>query len=135
MIRVVLDTNIVISAALSKQSVPAQVLDYVLENAIILISETTYRELSEKLLQSKFDRYVTQATRQLFLEEFGRFCEVVAVSTIIDKCRDSKDNKFLELGIDGKADFIVTGDKDLLVLHSLANILIITPSEFLARVK
>jgi len=94
MIRVILDTNIIISASLSEQSIPAQVLDYTIENTVLLISEATRQELSEKLLQSKFDRYVTQTARQLFLEKFETFCETVIVSTIIDACRDDKDNKF-----------------------------------------
>ncbi len=134
MIRVILDTNIIISASLSEQSIPAQVLDYTIENTVLLISEATRQELSEKLLQSKFDRYVTQTARQLFLEKFETFCETVIVSTIIDACRDDKDNKFLELSVEGKADFIVTGDKDLLVLNPFRNVQIITPSEFLVRI-
>jgi putative PIN family toxin of toxin-antitoxin system len=135
MIKVILDTNIIISASLSKQSIPAQVLDYTMENTVLLISEATRRELSEKLLQSKFDRYVTRIARQLFLEKFETFCETVIVSTTIDACRDNKDNKFLELSVDGKADFIVTGDKDLLVLNPFKKVQIITPSEFLVSIK
>ena len=51
----------------------------------------------------------------------------------ITECRDPKDNKFLELAVAGKADCIVTGDKDLLVLHPFRNIRIITPKEFLSQ--
>jgi predicted nucleic acid-binding protein len=50
-------------------------------------------------------------------------------------CRDSKDNKFLELAVDGKADFIITGDKELLILNSIENIVILPPIEFLANVR
>ena len=51
----------------------------------------------------------------------------------ISECRDPKDNKFLELAVAGKADCIVTGDKDLLELHPFRNIRIITPKEFLTQ--
>lgn len=50
----------------------------------------------------------------------------------IEECRDPKDNKILEVAVEGKADVIVTGDKDLLVLHPFRGIPIIGPAEFLA---
>ena len=46
-------------------------------------------------------------------------------------CRDPKDNQFLELAVNGQADFIVTGDEDLLVLHPFRAIPILTPRDFL----
>jgi putative PIN family toxin of toxin-antitoxin system len=55
----------------------------------------------------------------------------VEVTSLVSNCRDPKDNKFLELAIDGKATSIVTGDKDLLVLHPFRNINIVTPGAFL----
>jgi uncharacterized protein len=58
MIRVVLDTNIIISAALSKNSTPDKVVNYAIDNAILLISNDTFNELQEKLLGNKFDKYV-----------------------------------------------------------------------------
>ncbi len=133
--RIILDTNVIISAALSKYSVPAQVLDYTLGNLTLLFSQETYQELAEKLLHPKFDRYVTSEIRQLFLEKLIRFSERVTVSTQIEICRDIKDNKFLELAIDGTADFIVTGDKDLLILHLFQAIQILTPHDFLTVCK
>jgi predicted nucleic acid-binding protein len=51
---------------------------------------------------------------------------------VITDCRDPKDNKFLELAIDGNADYIITGDPDLLILHSYRGISIVTPSQFLS---
>ena len=55
----------------------------------------------------------------------------VEVTTVVTDCRDVKDNKFPELAIDGQAECIVTGDKDLLVLHPYRNISILTPNAFL----
>ena len=59
--------------------------------------------------------------------------EIIIVFEEIDICRDPKDNKFLEVAVNGKADFIITGDKDLLVLNPFQGIEIITVNEFLSR--
>ncbi|WP_079680589.1 putative toxin-antitoxin system toxin component, PIN family [Planktothrix sp. PCC 11201] len=49
----------------------------------------------------------------------------------IEECRDPKDNKYLELAVSGNADYIITGDKDLLVLNPFRAISIITVDQFL----
>jgi predicted nucleic acid-binding protein len=59
--------------------------------------------------------------------------ELIEIKESITICRDSKDDKFLELAISGKADFIITGDQDLLVLNPFRNIEIIAANEFLNR--
>jgi len=56
---------------------------------------------------------------------------LIEIEETIIECRDAKDNKFLELAISGKASAIITGDKDLLVLHPFRGIPIITVSQFL----
>lgn len=53
------------------------------------------------------------------------------IREIINVCRDDKDNKFLELAVNGNADYLITGDEDLLVLNPFQNIAIIKPNEFL----
>lgn len=68
-----------------------------------------------------------------FLGQLKAKALLINVIEIIDICRDSKDNKFLELAVSGKADFIVTGDNDLLVLNPFRDIEIITVSDFLNR--
>ncbi len=57
--------------------------------------------------------------------------ENIIIHRKIRACRDEKDNKFLELAINGKADFIITGDNDLLVLNPFENIAIIKPDVFI----
>ncbi len=131
MIRLVIDTNIFISAALSESSTPAKALDYSLENSRILISTDTCEEISAKLLDNKFDKYVRIETRQIFLQKFLSIAEMVSIETSIKVCRDNKDDKFLELAVNGDADFIITGDQDLLVLHPFGTVQIITAAEFL----
>ena len=133
MIRVVLDTNIIISAALSKNSTPDKVVNYAIDNAILLISNDTFNELQEKLLSNKFDKYVQLETRKTFLKTLHATFEMVTIEKRITACRDSKDNKFIELAVNGNANFIVTGDKDLLVLHPFETVEILTAADFLKK--
>ena len=114
-LRVVIDTNIVISAFLRSRSVPWHVLHMVLEHHVLLMSVDTMLELHERLLLPKFHRFVSQETREDFLFALPSLAVNVPVTTTITACRDPEDNKFLELAVDGKADCIITGGKDLLV--------------------
>jgi uncharacterized protein len=133
MIRVVLDTNIIISAALSKNSTPDKVVGHAIDNAILLISNDTFNELQEKILSNKFDKYVQLETRKTFLKTLHAIFEMITIDKRITACRDSKDNKFLELAVNGNANCIVTGDKDLLVLHPFETVEILTAADFLKK--
>jgi putative PIN family toxin of toxin-antitoxin system len=66
-----------------------------------------------------------------FLVALLKESELVEVATAIAECRDTRDNKFLELAVDGKADYIISGDEDLLVLHPFRGIPILTARDFL----
>jgi predicted nucleic acid-binding protein len=69
--------------------------------------------------------------RQRFLRLFGRIVEQVTVLHVVRACRDPKDDKFLELGVNGTADVIVTGDADLVALNPFRGIRIVSAAEFL----
>ena len=56
--------------------------------------------------------------------------ELVAIAERVTACRDSTDDKFLELAVNGRADLIVTGDRDLLVLNPFRGVAIIEPAAF-----
>ncbi len=90
------------------------------------------RELAETLARPKFDPYVSRPDRQKFFELFARVAEWVPVTTTIRRCRDPKDDKFLGLAVDGKADWIITGDKDLLALSPFQSISMLTRSAALS---
>jgi putative PIN family toxin of toxin-antitoxin system len=98
---------------------------------IIILSETVIDELSDVLSRSKFDRYLAKSIRQELLETLVEASLLVQPSESINECRDSKDNKYLELAISGHAESLITGDEDLLVLNPFRNIKIITVLEFL----
>lgn len=133
--RFVFDTNTIVSALLFKRSIPRQAFDKASQNGKILQSADSFQELASVLRRDKFDKYVTDAERIGFLAQFARDMLFEETTTIVTECRDPKDNKFLELAIDGQADAIISGDNDLLVLHPFRGIPILTPREFIEHLE
>ena len=131
--RFVIDNNILVSRLLAPNSIPSQAVRVAIKKGNLLISAETLRELSVVLGRQKFDKYVSRENRQEFIQRLGVIAELVWVETRITICRDPKDNKFLELAIDGKAQIIITGDRDLLILDPFENIKVLTPRDFLLR--
>jgi uncharacterized protein len=130
-LRVVLDTNVIVSAVLLAGSVPRQAFDKALDEGSILMSVPTILELVEVLHRDKLNKYLLEEERMRFLVALLKETELVEITETITVCRDSDDDKTLELAVSGNADRIVTGDKDLLVLSSFRGIPIITPDKFL----
>ena len=131
-LRVVPDTNVVVSAALFPQSPPGEVVDYAMRQRAIIASAATLAELNDVLLRPRFERYLQESRRLEFLQHLEQEAELVAITHRITACRDPKDDKFLELAVSGNASHLITGDNDLLALHPFRNIPIITPAAFLA---
>jgi uncharacterized protein len=131
--RIVFDTNVLVSAALSQQSVPRQAFDRAIGVGQIIVSITALAELREVLNRPRFDKYISIATRTTFLSDFQAATESVEITETIRACRDAKDDQFLELAVSGKAKYLVTGDDDLLSLHPFREILILTPTAFLQQ--
>jgi putative PIN family toxin of toxin-antitoxin system len=134
-LRIVLDTNVIISAFLKSRSLPRRVLQTTLQDHTLLLSIVLFLELKERLLSSKFDRYVSRKVREEFLQSLPALATYVTVTTEITDCRDPKDNKFLELAVDGHAHLIITGDHDLLTLNPFRGMDILTPGNFLERLE
>jgi putative PIN family toxin of toxin-antitoxin system len=131
-LRLVFDTNIVVSSIAFPGSTPDRAL-VAAQSSIMLSSQATLAELIEVIERPVWDRYIGHQLRTRLAPEYMTSCEVISVISSIHACRDPKDDKFLELAIDGQADFIVTGDKDLLALHPFHDIAILTPAQFLER--
>ncbi len=129
--RFVFDTNVIVSALLLKQSVARQVFDRALERGKLLVSQATVEELNEVLRRKGFDQYVLEDERIQFITALVREAILVAITETIKECRDAKDNKFLELAVNGNATCIVSGDDDLLVLNPFRGIPVLTPRQFL----
>ncbi len=69
--------------------------------------------------------------RMRFFATYSKSAEAIRITEIIEVCRDVKDNMLLELAVSGNAGYLVTGDKDLLVLDPFRGIRIVTPRQFL----
>ncbi len=133
-LRVVLDTNVIVSAALSSVSPPERVLEYVIRNGSLLTSVSMVSEIKLVLLRPRFQRYLSWQERDEFLAAVLEAIEPVEVTHSVTACRDPKDDKFLELARSGHATHIIGGDRDLLDLHPFRGIPIRTPGAFLAAV-
>jgi putative PIN family toxin of toxin-antitoxin system len=134
-LRTVIDTSVVVSAVLLPRSIPRQAFDTAATRGRLLVSAATVAELDDVLRRPKFDRYVQEAKRLEFLAALAYAAEVVAVTEIVNECRDPKDDKFFELALGGRASHVISGDADLLVLHPFRGIPIVTPQDFLASLQ
>jgi putative PIN family toxin of toxin-antitoxin system len=127
--RVVIDTNVFISAALKEISPPNEAVHLAADRHILLKSTTTEQELFITLARPRLAPLIPQRFR-IWLQEVIAAAELVPVTERIAACRDPKDDKFLELATNGHADQIVSGDADLLVLNPFRGIAIVTPARF-----
>ena len=133
-IPVVLDTNVLVSAALFPLSHPWQVFEIVRGQGSLIASVDTLAEVNNVLKRPRFDRYLRRTLRDEFLHGLGQMAVTIEINQTIRACRDPKDDKFLELAVCGNATHIVSGDRDLLALHPFRGIPILTPGTFLADV-
>ena len=130
--RVVLDTNVLISAALRRDGRPRAVIDVVRkERGVLLFSDETFDELQTRLLLPKFDRYVDREGRAVYLAQLEAVSEWVPIAGAKLGCRDPDDDMLLETALMGAADCLVTGDRDLLEMSPFQNIPILSPTGFL----
>jgi len=129
--RYVFDTNVIISALLFEQSKPAQAFYAALDRGDILLSQPVLKELNEVLAREKLKPYLLFEERVQFIVAFVSEAIFIDITENMRVCRDPKDDKFLELAVNGGATCIISGDEDLLVLNPFRNIPIIKPDEFL----
>lgn len=131
--RWVLDTNVLVSRLLLPGSVPARAVDHALARGVLLVSDETLAELVQVLSRPKFDPYVSRRHRQEFIRKLGGVARVVEIRWRDVVCRDPKDDKFLHVAVNGEAEAIVSGDRDLLALHPFHGVDIVAPAAFLGR--
>ncbi|RLC57264.1 MAG: putative toxin-antitoxin system toxin component, PIN family [Chloroflexota bacterium] len=134
MIRAVVDTNILIRALIKPQGTVGPVLTRLRDgNYTLLYAEPLLDELVAKLALPRIrDKYhLTDDDVETVLALILLRGEPVVPQRRITACRDPKDDIVLEVAVAGEADYIVTGDDDLLVLHPFEGIPIVGPAEFL----
>ncbi len=122
MLRIVLDTNVFISGILSPQGIPALILKYWKDQAFdIIISKEILGEIDAVLKYPKIRKRHGWSDKEI--EAFVRTIPLFAIFTpgrlrIRTQLNDPEDKKFLTAALEGKADYLVTGDKELLRLKN-----------------
>jgi uncharacterized protein len=135
LIRAVVDTSIVVRAVLKPLGTVGPVLDFLAEKRFkFLYSETTLEELVDVLARPRLRRRFPLRGRdpQTVIDLILLRGEAVEPHRRWTVCRDPKDDKFLDVAVEGDADALVSGDEDLLVLHPFQGIPIVQPAQFLA---
>ena len=135
MLKIVLDTNVFVSALINPRGKPAQILNYVFESKVRLFTSPSIIEELERVLsypklvkrhgleKQELKEFVSDLLSILSLVEGKKAIELIA--------EDPADNNYLSCVVDAKADFIVSGDIHLLNLREYEGIQIITPAQFL----
>jgi putative PIN family toxin of toxin-antitoxin system len=133
--RVVVDTNIFISLLIRPGTALSAFVDYLDRHGTILYSAETLTELVDVMRRRKFSAYTTSEDVAAFVRWVIATGELVAVEHVAALSRDPKDDKFLAVAVAGHADYLISGDKDLLVLEKVGPVPIVSPAAFLASVK
>jgi uncharacterized protein len=135
MIRIILDTNLFVSALLKPGSIPDRIIQLVRdEKVLLLLSDSICDEISRVLAYPKIRKRLTASDEELF--NFVQLLGTVAIITpgtlnlpLLDA--DPDDTKYLVCAVEGHADFIVSGDHHLTDLVMYRGIRIVTPADFL----
>lgn len=128
--KVVVDTNVLLSAALVPRSVPAELVDRLLADGRLIFSEATFAELESRIWKPKFDRYLPIERRKQILFELNSGALWVEIPVSISNqvfSRDMKDDFFIHAALAANATRLISGDVDLLCLHPLNNMHIVSP--------
>ena len=127
--RVVIDTNLWIRFLLTRNFSKLDRLMFA-NQTIVLISQELLEEIVEVAERPKFRKYFDLFELTELLVKLKQKTELVQVSSQVDICHDYKDNFLLSLVVDGTATHLLTGDKDLLVLHPFGEVQIITITDY-----
>ena len=135
MIRIVLDTNTIISAIGWKHSKPRRILEACLSGKYLLVeSSGLLKEFVAVMERPKFG-FISEEQKKELLTRLINYCEIVEPTKKINIIKsDPADNKVLECALEGKAQYIVSGDNHLLRLKVYMGIGIVTAAEFLETV-
>jgi len=133
-IRIILDTNIWISFLITKSMKGIDKLIFN-DKAVLLFSDELMTEFIDVTSREKLKPYFTKEDIASLIDLIEEYGEIIKVKSKVDACRDKEDNFLLSLAKDGKSDYLITGDKDLLVIESFGKTKIISLTDFLEKYK
>ncbi len=135
-VKVVIDTNVVISAVVSRHGNPAEIIEKLVRgNFENYVSPAIIDEIKSVLERPNIQRYSPYEYRKFFLGNFLA-CSIITLPKFDEKIvmKDETDNKFINCALSVNAD-IISGDKHLLDLRKFKEVRIFSPREFLERLK
>jgi len=131
-LKLVIDTNLWISFIISKKLNQLETI-LTTQNARVLFSSELVEELKATIAKPKLQKYFSENALDEMLDVFDPFVDFIVVKSKIQICRDPKDDFLLSLAKDGKANYLLTGDKDLLELVELGKTKITTITDFINK--
>jgi len=129
----VVDTNVLLSRLLAPRGLAAQAVDKALQTGVLLVSDDTLQELADVLGRPRFDAYLLPHDRQRFFSLLSGVSRRIPITQRMLVCRNPKGDKFLDVALCGQAHAIVTGDRDLLVLHPFHQVPVLSPADFVGH--
>ena len=129
--RIIIDTNLWISFLITNDF---KKLDHFLnsDKYLVVFSDELFNEFFEVVHREKFARYFNDLNIKILVEIINEKALFVKVFSIVNVCRDVKDNFLLSLAIDGDVDYLITGDNDLLILKHYKKTSILTINDFIS---
>ena len=127
----VLDTNVLISAALSSKGAPHALVQHILNNGFLVFSTATFEELRSRIYRPKFDVYLSLDMREGLLHDFSASARWVEPDTVLTYSRDPSDDVFIATAMKAGLSFLVSGDKDLLQSPLPPGFRVLTPAQAL----
>jgi putative PIN family toxin of toxin-antitoxin system len=105
------------------------------DKVVLLFSDELMTEFIDVTGREKLKPYFTKEDIASLIDLIEEYGEIIKVNSKVDACRDKEDNFLLSLAKDGKSDYLITGDKDLLVIESFGKTKIISLTDFLEKYK
>jgi putative PIN family toxin of toxin-antitoxin system len=133
MVRVIIDTNLWISALIGKRTSELQNL-FIEKPIRPIFSQGLLDELIVATQKPKLQKYFRPERVNALILTLHKIGEVVEIRSTVTVCRDPKDNYLLALAKDSRADYLVTGDLDLLILQEFEGTRILTYQDFLQAI-
>ena len=128
----VLDTNVLISAALSSKGAPHALVQHILNNGCLVFSTATFEELRSRIYRPKFDVYLSLEMREGLLHDFSASARWVEPDTVLPYSRDPSDDVFIATAVKAGLSLLVSGDKDLLEAPLPPGLHVLTPAQALS---